>query len=274
MTVSITRHLVQTRFGQIHCRQAGASTSPAIVALHINQQSSALFVELMRALAPSTNIVAMDYPSHGMSDHVDGRPSITDYAECAVAVMDKLGARTFTSLGEATGAAVAVELGIRYPDRVEGVVMLNCPYYSDQRQAEQAHQSLKVDLRPADASGFPLTRTLEFVTTRDPTHAPLRPDQSWMDRINVAQIEVGRHRWQALDALHDYDIGAALQQLDRDALLLMGEHFHYTSQLETYRRLLRKLVAAEVVAGARFGMAWEKAAEVATHVNRFLTRNK
>ena len=274
MTTSITRHLVPTRFGQIHCRQAGLRTSPAIVALHINQQSSALFIELMQALAPTANIVAMDYPSHGMSDHIDAQPSITDYAECAADIMDRLGARNFTSLGEATGAAVAIELGIRYPDRVSGVVMLNCPYYADRRQADQAHQGLKVNLRPADASGFPMTRTLEFVTSMDPTHAPLHPDQSWMDRINVAQIEVGRHRWQALDALHDYDIGAALQKLDRDALLLMGEHFHYTAQLETYKRFLRRLVAAEVVPHARFGMAWEKPAEIAAHVNRFLARGK
>lgn len=273
MSAPITRHLVQTRFGQIHCRQAGASPSPAIVALHINQQSSALYSELMEKLAPTANIVAMDCPSHGMSDHISFAPTIGDYADCAAEVMASLGARRFTALGEATGAAVAVELGIRAADRVDGVVMLNCPFPGDRQQANQARQSLKTDLRPADASGFPMTRTLEFVNTTDPTHAPLRPDQSWMDRINLAQVEAGRDRWQALDALHAYDIPGGLSRLDRDALLLMGEHFHFTPRIETIKQRLKRLFAAEIVPDARFCLGWEKAAEVAHHVNRFISRH-
>ena len=92
---------------------------------------------------------------------------------------------------------------------------------------------------------------------KDPSHAPLQPDQSWMDRINVAQIEAGRHRWQALDALNAYDIGASLERLDCETLLLMGEHFHYTPLLDEYRRRIRRLAAAEVVPQARFCMGWE-----------------
>jgi hypothetical protein len=97
----------------------------------------------------------------------------------------------------------------------------------------------------------------------DPSHAPLHPDQSWMDRINTAQIEAGRDRWQALDALNAYDTGGGMEKLERPTLLLMGEHFHYTALIEEYRRRLRGLVAAEVIENARFCTGWEKAAEIA-----------
>ena len=65
-------------------------------------------------------------------------------------------------------------------------------------------------MRPEDASGFPLTRTIEFMLERDPGHAPLHPSQSWMDRINTAQMEVGRNRWQAVTALANFDLDDGL----------------------------------------------------------------
>lgn len=261
---AITRHLVPTRFGQIHCRDTGGQTGlPAVVLMHINQQSSALYLELMAEIAPQARVVAIDYPSHGMSDHISFQPSIGDYAECVVAVMDGLGIDRALAAGEATGAAVAIELGVAHEARIHAVVLLNCPFYRDRNQAHAVHAPLKLDLRTADTSGFPMTRTLEFMLEKDPSHAPLHPDQFWMDRINTAQIEAGRDRWQALDALNAYDIGKGMERLARPTLLLMGEHFHYTPLIEEYRRRLRGLVAAEVIGDARFCMGWEKAGEIA-----------
>ncbi len=269
---SITRHLVQTRFGQVHCRETGggAGHGPALISMHINQQSSALHLELLAALAPGARAIAFDYPSHGMSDPIDFQPSIEDYAECALAVLDGLGIEKAAVLGEATGAAVAIELAATHAARVTQAVLVNCPFYKDQAQAHAVHAPLKNDLRPADASGFPLTRTLDFMRDRDPGHAPLHPDQSWMDRINQAQIAVGRRRWQALDALNAYDIGSGMKRISRPTLLLMGEHFHYTHLIDNYRALIPTLVAAEVIPGARFCMAWEKAAEIGPRVLRFM----
>src|SRR5262245_14062948 len=268
----INRHLLPTRFGQIHCRETG--DGPAIVLLHINQQSSALYLELMEKLAPSLRVVAIDYPSHGMSDHISFQPGIQDYADCVVEVLDGLGIERFAALGEATGAAVAIELGCRFAARIDALVLLNCPIYRDRAHADVVHAPLKSDLRPSDSSGFPLTRTLGFMLEKDQSHAPLHPDQSWMDRINVAQIEAGRDRWQALDALNAYDIGSKLGELDRDTLLLMGEHFHYTPLLDEYRRRIRMLVAAEVIPHARFCMGWEKADVVASRVIAFLAQRR
>lgn len=265
----IKRHLIDSRFGQLHCRTSGPDDAPVLAIAHINQQSSALQVELMTALAPGMRCVAIDYPSHGMSDPIDFQPSITDYADALAAIMQGLGIARFGVLGEATGAAVALETGIRHARNVSRVVLLNCPIYRDQGQADAVHAPLKGGLRPADDSGFPLTRTLAFMHEHDPSHAPFAPDQSWMDRINRAQIEVGRRRWQALDALNGYDVAAHLPLLERPTLLLMGEHFHYTPRIDEYRQRLRHLHAAEVIAGARFGMAWEKAPEVAARVLAF-----
>ena len=63
--MDIERALVKTSMGYIHYRAAGRGAP--VVLLHMNQQSSALYLELMAVLAPTVRAIAIDYPSHGMS---------------------------------------------------------------------------------------------------------------------------------------------------------------------------------------------------------------
>ena len=263
----IERGLVKTSFGYIHYRAAGHGAP--IILLHINQQSSALYLELMEALGTQLRAIAIDYPGHGMSDHLATPPTIADYARCVIEVMDALAISEASVLGEAVGAVIAIELASAYPARVTKAVLVNCPYYKDSATAVSRHAPLKSGLRPADASGFPLPRTLEFLLEHDPGHAPMRPSQSWMDRVNVAQLEAGRDRWQALDALHQYDVAANLARIACPALLLIGEHFYYVQHREEFARRVPDL-RTEIIAGARFCIAWERAADIGLRVIGFL----
>jgi pimeloyl-ACP methyl ester carboxylesterase len=267
--MNVERGLVKTRLGYMHYRAAGAASNQAIFLQHINQQSSALYLELMAVLSPTLRVVAMDYPSHGNSDHVMAQPTIDDYARCVTEVADALGIQKFSVLGEAVGAATSIALAASYPQRVNKVVLVNCPYYKDRGVAEARHTPLKSGLRPEDASGFPLTRTIEFLLSNDPGHSPVQPTQSWMDRVNVAQIEAGRDRWQALDALHQYDIAGNLARIACPVLLLIGEHFFYLQYLDEFHNK-NKYLRSEIIAGARFCMGWERAEEVGRHTLEFL----
>ena len=267
--MTVTRGLAATSAGALHYRTAGSG--PPLLLLHINQQSSALYLELMAALAPAFRTIAPDYPGYGMSDPVPQAPAIADYARWMVELMDALGVPTAAVLGEAVGAVIAVELARAFPQRIGRIVLVNCPYYPDRAAADRSHAPLKDGLRPGDTSGFPVTRTLEFVLERDAAHAPMQPTQDWMDRINVAQISAGRSRWQALDALHDYPVAEALRDLTQPVLLLMGEHFHYVSCLPEFAARVRDLETG-VIAGARFCMTWERADDIARHVRVFLQR--
>lgn len=265
----VERGLVKTRLGYMHFRAAGEPGRDAIFLNHINQQSSALYLELMAELAPALRVVAMDYPSHGHSDHVVAQPSLNDYASCIAEVADVLGIRQFSVLGEAVGAATSIALAADYPQRVNKVVLVNCPYYEDRSVADARHGPLKNGLRPEDASGFPLPRTMEFMLSRDPGHAPMHPTQSWMDRINVAQIEAGRERWQALDALHRYDIAGNLARVACPMLLLVGEHFYYLQHRDDFHRANKRLESV-VIAGGRFCMTWEHAQEIGARTLAFV----
>ena len=270
--MDIERGLVKTSRGYIHYRAAGSGKP--IILLHINQQSSALNLELMAALCKDMRPIAIDLPSNGMSYHVAGHMTIADYAGCVMEVMDGLGVRKLSSLGEALGAFVSVELACAHPERIERVALVNCPFYRDQAHAAQRHAPFFAGadkgggLRPADASGFPMTRTLEFMHQKDPEHAPMHPTQSWMDRINFAQMQAGRDRWQATEALRLYDISGSLARVACPAMVLMGEHFHYASYCDEFAKRIKDNRVA-VVKGARFCMAWEYADDIAGRVIDF-----
>lgn len=261
------RGLVRTRLGHIHYRAAGAGL--AVMLFHINQQSSALMRELMTALAPRFRVVAMDYPSHGDSDPIDGQPSFADYAGCAIAVMDHLGIARAAAMGEAVGAGVSAAIANAHPDRIDRVVMINCPFSPERGRTAVHVRELQSGLRPEDESGFPLTRTLRFMLETDPGHAPVAPTQDWMDRINTAAMEVGRRRWQAVTALAQFDLDDALRRLVQPALLILGEHFHYTPHAGLMTERLRdsRLV---ILPNGRFCMSWERAEEIAAHATAFL----
>lgn len=262
------RGLVRTSYGHIHYREAGVEgPRPAIVLLHINQQSSALMTELIEALAPHRRAIAIDYPGHGMSDHLALQPTIPDYARCVTEVLDALGVGSFTALGEATGAAVSVALATAAPQRVERAVLVNCPLLEKQ-VADGLLEAFNAKLRPADASGFGALRTIDYMLREDPDHAPLRPTQSWMDRINRAQAECGRDRWQALSALISYDLGAALGRVQCPVLLLTGEQFYFRHRVPEIEKRVRNLTS-EVLAGARFCATWEMAVEIARRGEAF-----
>jgi pimeloyl-ACP methyl ester carboxylesterase len=156
--MNIERGLVNTDMGYIHYRAAGHGAP--VMLFHINQQSSALMLELIQALAPAFRVVAMDYPSHGSSDHVTEQPNFADYARCGIAAMDALGIARSAVLGEAVGAGVCVEIANTYPDRVTKVVLVNCPFSPERDRTATHVRELQSGLRPADPSGFPLTALL------------------------------------------------------------------------------------------------------------------
>ncbi len=265
--MEIERGLVKTSVGYIHYRAAGRGR--AILLFHPSQQSSALFLELLEVLGKKLRAVAMDYPSFGMSDHISWQPKVSDYAKWAVEVMDGLGIQKASFMGEAVGAAVAMEAANSFPDRTEKVVIVNCPFYPDKESVKKSHTPLKTGLRPEDATGFPITRNIEFVLERDPEHSPLHPNQSWMDRMNVAQIEAGRERWQALNALDAYDITSNLERLKSPVLLLYGEHFKYAKLRDEFTRRIKNH-QWQTIPGGRFCLPWEKPNEVSEAVFKFL----
>jgi pimeloyl-ACP methyl ester carboxylesterase len=203
-----------------------------------------------------------------MSDHIGYQPTIADYARCVTEVADGIGLKQFVVLGEATGSGVSIELAGQYPDRIAKAVLVNCPYHPEPVRSDDLLAPFKIN-RPEDETGFPVTRTIEFMLSKEARQVPMHPTQEWMDRINTAMIEAGRDRWHALTALSHYDVGAGLSRVRCPTLFLTGEFFYF-AQSNHQAVALVPGARAHVLKDRRFCAGWEAAREIAAHVRTFI----
>jgi pimeloyl-ACP methyl ester carboxylesterase len=68
--------------------------------------------------------IAPDLPGHGRSSGVEGLRTVQDYSDFLVAFLDDLKINSAVIAGRSMGGAIAMDLAIRYPDRVEALLLL------------------------------------------------------------------------------------------------------------------------------------------------------
>jgi pimeloyl-ACP methyl ester carboxylesterase len=82
------------------------------------------FLPTVAALAPQYRAIAMDAPGFGDSDKPIGSYDAAFMARWTVSLLDALGIEQADLLGHSMGGRVALELGMRYPDRVRGLMLM------------------------------------------------------------------------------------------------------------------------------------------------------
>jgi len=133
-----TTDYVDTDDGQILVRSVGdVRAGPPVVILHQTPGSSALYDRLVCALGVRHPVLALDLPGHGESDQTDpARQTVEAWVLATQRVLDVLGVGTVWLYGHNGGASVAVEMALRAPERVRGL-MLDAPIcLTDTEQAD------------------------------------------------------------------------------------------------------------------------------------------
>lgn len=126
--MTIKRHYAYAGARQIHYRRAGSG--PPIVMLHASPGSSWGLESWMLQLGQRHTVIALDTPGYGESDGLGlAQPTIGDYADALPAALDAMGLHKVDLFGTHTGAAIALEVAVRYPDRVRRVVLDGLPAY-------------------------------------------------------------------------------------------------------------------------------------------------
>lgn len=93
-----------------------------LVFVHGAGSSHQIWLHQVQALRQS-NVYALDLPGHGQSGG-EGRGSIGEYGDFVVAFLDALGMDQAVIAGHSMGGAVALDLALRYPVRVAGLVLV------------------------------------------------------------------------------------------------------------------------------------------------------
>jgi pimeloyl-ACP methyl ester carboxylesterase len=115
--------LVRANGVSLYCEERG--TGPAVVGIHGSLSSAAFWSEAAGRLA--TRGRAIVYDRRGCSRSERPQPYATDVhqqADDAAALIEALDAAPAIVIGRSYGGAVALDLALRYPDRVRALVQL------------------------------------------------------------------------------------------------------------------------------------------------------
>jgi pimeloyl-ACP methyl ester carboxylesterase len=127
-------HTVKLDGLDIFYREAGPKNAPTILLLHGFPTSSNMFRNLIPKLATSFHVVAPDYPGFGQSS----MPSHTEYAytfanlsNVVGDLVDMLGLKHYSMYVMDYGAPVGYRLALRYPERVQALIVQNGNAYDE-----------------------------------------------------------------------------------------------------------------------------------------------
>ncbi|GIW07038.1 MAG: hypothetical protein KatS3mg060_1843 [Dehalococcoidia bacterium] len=123
------RGYATTSHGQIHFRELGAGAP--LVLLHHSTRSSDVWREIAPSLAERFRVVALDTPGFGNSSPPAAPPGLAGYTQAFLEALGALGIGRFALFGFLTGAALALELAARHPDRVTKLILGACPVIDD-----------------------------------------------------------------------------------------------------------------------------------------------
>lgn len=121
-TPAIKRGFADVAHGQMHYRTAGEG-APLLV-IHASPGSSRQQTGLIDDFAELARVIAPDTPGNGDSDALPlAAPAITDLAMAYLGFLDAMGLDRIRLYGSHTGAAIAAELAILAPERIERLVL-------------------------------------------------------------------------------------------------------------------------------------------------------
>jgi pimeloyl-ACP methyl ester carboxylesterase len=129
-------HTVETRLGPVSAVEAGEG--PPVVMLHGLGATKAEFLPTIEALSGSHRLIAIDLP--GFGDSAKPFPAAYDaafFSSWVESVLDELEIERAHVLGHSMGGRVAIEFGLRNPDRTQGLVLMtpSMAWLSDRKWA-------------------------------------------------------------------------------------------------------------------------------------------
>ena len=137
--MDIDRAFVRIAEGQVHYRTCGHDSDIAIplYMIHASPSSALNLCPLMAKLAETRRVIAPDTLGFGDSPPpAQDVPNAHDYADSVARVMDALGLETCDFYGSHTGAHIATEFAIRYPNRVRRLVFDGIGMFSQEDKVD------------------------------------------------------------------------------------------------------------------------------------------
>jgi len=215
------------KFGQIHYAVAGEGAP--LLLCHQSPTNMCQFDQVVPLLvAEGFQVITADMPGYGMSDGPDHVPTMEEYSHIVPAVLDAVGVEKADVLGHHTGAILATDAALQFPDRVNRLILNGpLPLTDEEREFFKAHLAAEKEWGPLE-DGSHLTTQWKF-------RMDAQPGWSNIDAIQkhvVQGMAAGPNVWYAHDAVMSYDHGAAMQKLSHPVLVFSntGDSIHHLAE--------------------------------------------
>jgi pimeloyl-ACP methyl ester carboxylesterase len=100
------------------------------------------------ALKENFRCIAVDLPGYGKSDKADYAYSMTFYGEQIKSMIAKLNLQNVYLAGHSMGGQIAMVMGLRYPDLIKGLILINPAGFEEFSEGEKEwfREVMTVDL--------------------------------------------------------------------------------------------------------------------------------
>jgi 3-oxoadipate enol-lactonase len=100
-----------------------AGTGPVIVLIHGHPFNRSMWAPQLLALSSQFRVVAPDLPGYGASAARGQKVTMREFAESVLELLDEIAVAEAAVVGLSMGGLIAMELGLRRPERIRAVVL-------------------------------------------------------------------------------------------------------------------------------------------------------
>ncbi len=241
------------------------SRGRTVVLIHGAGSNGHVWHHQIDALASKHSPLALDLPGHGRSAGVEGLATVSDYAQFVAAFLDSLKIDSAVLGGRSMGGAIAMDFALRYPARVEALVLV----------ATAAKFPITAD-RLAALKAVTMGRAPQAFVTDGYAQKTIKEKfdivrEGWMEQIKTDP----RVRYTDMVACSNFDLSEQISKIDKPTLILAGAEDQGTTPAaaEFIKSKIRgsKLM---VIPDAAHNLPNERPEEVNAAIDQFLAELK
>ena len=213
-----SKGFVSTPFGDVFYKQSG--TGDDVVCIHQSAQCSEEFSDFQNYLSKHFRVTLIDLPGHGHSDTPPHELSMQEYTDSIVQVMDALSITSSHLVGNHGGAALTIDLAIRFNARIKRIVAVGLGRGEALDLDSLKDQPMTRDL-PVDSDGDFLQKTWQVYTRMSaretPPHITYKPFLvSLQQRQRPYDMHHAAYRWDYYPHVKDVNNQILLLKADQD----------------------------------------------------------